>query len=160
MKQHYKRYMYTYYLLAIGFLCGIMPLAAQDSIPSPLSRIQGRFSNTELGIVLVLDLQQEKLVVPNYEFLGEVSGYMYGMKNQNLYGYWFVTSAEYLSNDSSKIALKLMSDSAADPQHIKLSFKNDSIVECKLERSMEMRRQVGNTRKLEKISSAFDLVRE
>lgn len=147
-------------LLFLVAIC-ILSLSAQYQSPSKvLNYTEGRFVNKKEGIILVLDLKKEKLQVPGYEFLGEVPGYLYGEKSQNIYGYWFVTDIKYLNRDSSKIALKFMSDSAADPQHIVLHFKSDSVAQMKLENGIEMRRQVGQTRKLEKINGAFELVRE
>lgn len=157
MKQH-NNHLHALVLLCLVLYSSIGVYA--QTLVQPLSRSQGRFSNKDVGIVLVLDLRQEQLTIPGYEFLGPVPGYMYGTKNQALYGYWFVTNADYTAKDSSKINLKFMSDAAADPQQLRLTFKNDSTIECKLEGGIEMRRQVGNTRKLEKINGVFELVRE
>ncbi|RRD80410.1 hypothetical protein EII14_01980 [Alloprevotella sp. OH1205_COT-284] len=78
----------------------------------------GVFFNDENGVWMYLDLQEEKLEVPDMPFLGHVAGYM----NGKIYGVWILIKYEIKRN---KVILRFTNDIGADSQTISLTRNED-----------------------------------
>ncbi|MBR1594472.1 MAG: hypothetical protein IJ692_08080 [Alloprevotella sp.] len=84
---------------------------------------RGRFYSKESGITLCLDLYGDSLLVPHFEFLGPVGGYMVGDTNENLYGTWMLLSHKV---DGNKALLRMTNDIGSDAQDILFTQLTDS----------------------------------
>lgn len=108
----------------------------------------GRFVNKENSIHLVLDLYEESIETPGFEFLGKSNGYIYG----NLYSTWFVTSCKVL--DKTHATIRVSNDQGADAVTIKLSFIDKKTLRYEVDGSNDIKKVIG--RKLVKVPSTMD----
>lgn len=100
-------------------------------------------------IEIHLDLNEASLIVPGYEFLGPMSGYICG---KGVYGTWFLTSHK---NEGMNLILRFSNDTGSDSQTIRLIPKDCSNVHYETIGNNCIRKTQG--RKLIKIDDVMDL---
>ena len=96
-------------LLFVLLMACAMVAAAQDVLP-----FKGSYVNKKWNIRLELDLYDTTLVVPDYEFLGRMNGYLQG----DLHETWFLTTFE---RHKDKATLFLSNEMGADNQPLLLT---------------------------------------
>ena len=87
------------------------------SLAAQTDTLQGHWFCREQGVHLYLNLQEEALMVPRYEFLGPVNGYMRG----NISDTWFLTS--FKRREEGVWTLRLSNDSGADTQEVRITLQ-------------------------------------
>lgn len=139
------------FLLLTVFFCSSSPLWAQavknkpvtvtlDSVPN------GHLYNEQYGIHLHLQLDSAALLVPGYETLGAVKGYMKG----GIYGTWFLVRHERLGK---RVRLRFSNDAGSASQTLLLIPQVEGHFVAIAEGGNELRRAEG--RKLAKIADRF-----
>ncbi len=107
---------------------------------------KGVFFNNENRVRIVLDLYEETVSVPDYDFFGKMNGYLGG----NVYGVWFLTSHKVEGN---KATLRFSDDRGADSQTVVLTALPDSTFSYEALEGNNIRKVVN--RKLVKIPSTM-----
>ena len=115
---------------------------------------KGEFYCKQQGITIFLDLYGDSILVPNYEFLGPVGGYMRGDNDSKLYGTWFVLDHSIKDN---RATLRMTNDIGSDAQDIYFTMQNDSTFTYKAVGGNEVKKAVKH--KLYKIVSEMTFVR-
>lgn len=112
---------------------------------------RGEFVNRHGGQVLTLDLYDESIEVPAFEFLGTTNGYLHG----NVYGVWFVTRATVSGRTAT---VHLTNEFGSEAQTVKLTLQGDTALAYQAEGSLVIKR-VGEGRKLIKLPQNMIFVR-
>lgn len=107
----------TFSLTALFMLLSAFPIFAQTRTTD--KPFKGHFVNKENNVHLYMDLYEESIVAPGYDFLGKMNGYLIG----NIYGTWFMVSHQVNDN---KATLRFTNDQGSDSQTVELTCVNDS----------------------------------
>lgn len=113
--------------------------------------IKGNFVDWKNKIRLTLDLNNESVLVPGLEFLGETNGYM----NGEVYGIWMVTSWKKIKGGD--VEVKFANDFGSEVQVVRLVLKNDSVLLYEAQEPTVIKKAVN--RKLYKIPSKLTFIR-
>lgn len=98
--------------------------------------LRGHWVCKSEGVHLYLDLAEETLTVPFYEFLGPVNGYLRG----GLSEMWFLTT--FKQEGEKEWTLRFSNESGADTQEMRLLPKPDGSLQYKAVGSNQLRRAV------------------
>ncbi len=115
------------------------------SAQSDQNIFKGTFWNEENRIRIVLNLYEESIRIPGYDFLGMTNGYLSG----NVYGTWLLTS--FHIDNENQATLRFSDDRGADSQTVILTRQADSTFVYATSGGNAIRKVVG--RKLVKIPS-------
>lgn len=126
--------------LLLAFVFGLTA-SAQDS--TAVRPFEGNFHCDETGVNIHLNLYEENLTVPNFEFLGKMHGYMDG----NIYGTWMLITHKIEGN---KATLRFSNDIGSDTQNIEFTLNPDSTYTYKAVGGNDIKRAV--KRKLVKVT--------
>ena len=77
-----KRYACFFFVLMTALFWGPLPANALQSSDEGRP-FEGEFCNVESGVLLSINLYDTVMVVPRYEFLGPVNGYLHGNIHEN-----------------------------------------------------------------------------
>ncbi|MBR7027824.1 MAG: hypothetical protein IKI05_00230 [Bacteroidaceae bacterium] len=116
-------------LCSLFFLCAFPLLAQTDTL-------RGHWICREQGLHLYLDLGEESLLVPRYEFFGPVNGYMNGKVSDT----WFLTTFKPLQH--GVWTMRFSNDSGADTQEARLTINADGALAYKCVGTNYLRRSV------------------
>lgn len=122
-------------------------LMAQDKQP-----FRDVFVTRQGGQMLTLNLYEENIVVPQFEFLGPTNGYMHG----NVYGVWFVTRSKVNGRTAT---MHLTNEFGSESQTVKLTLLGDTAVDYQAEGNLVIKR-VDEGRKLVKLPAHMIFVRQ
>ena len=155
----------TIFFLLAAFFLAIVPASSQDiaavsdSLTTDSVQAELPFRVTlyspDAHITLAIDLYEESVNVPGYEFFGPTFGYMRGDARQWMYGVWFVLSAEIKEN---KAILRMSNDSGAASQDVELRIMPDGTYAYRALGTNEVSRAEG--RKLKKIQTKMTFVKQ
>lgn len=109
----------------------------------------GTYESVADEVTLHLDLATNALVIPDYEFLGPVGGYIEG---KGLYGVWMLTSHAI---EGDTLLLRFCNDLGSDAQDITLTRNPDNTLRFEAIGTNNLRKAIG--RKLVKIASRMIL---
>lgn len=128
-------------------------LLAQPAVAAAQTQqpFRGEFVNRQGGQVLTLDLYDESIEVPAFEFLGTTHGYLHG----NVYGVWFVTRATVSGRTAT---VHLSNEFGSEAQTVKLTLQGDTALLYQAEGSLVIKR-VGEGRKLIKLPQNMTFTR-
>lgn len=118
------------------------------------SSFTGTFYCKEKGIKIILDVENENILVPGYNFLGRMSGYMIGDNAESLYGTWFILSHK-IKKDA--IELRLTNDIGSDSQTVEFSQTSNSTFIYRTVGSNVIKRAV--KRKLYSVDSSMSFIK-
>ena len=128
----------------------------QDTIEeAPAGPFKGEYYCREHGISIYLDLYGESILIPNFEFLGPVGGYMRGDDDSKLYGTWMVLKH---SIDGKRATLRMTNDIGSDAQDIHFTMLNDSTFYYKTSGGNEVKKAIKH--KLYKIVGEMTFTRK
>lgn len=130
--------------LLITIMCS-MSLMAQRTF-------EGHFFCKETGVNMYLNLYEESLTAPGFEFLGPMHGYM----KDGIYGTWMVT--KFTLKDDNKAIIRFSNDIGSDSQDIEFTQKTDSTFTYHTIGGNSIRRAVG--RKLVKVTGEMTFKRQ
>lgn len=130
--------------LLITIMCS-MSLMAQRTF-------EGHFFCKETGVNMYLNLYEESLTAPGFEFLGPMHGYM----KDGIYGTWMVT--KFTLKDDNKAIIRFSNDIGSDSQDIEFTQKADSTFTYHTIGGNSIRRAVG--RKLVKVTGEMTFKRQ
>lgn len=105
---------------------------------------EGHFFCKETGVNMYLNLYEETLTAPGFEFLGPMHGYM----KDGIYGTWMIT--KFTIKDDNKAVIRFSNDIGSDSQDIEFTQKTDSTYTYHAIGGNSIRRAVG--RKLVKVT--------
>lgn len=155
----------TIFFLLSALFFTIIPASAQDitavsdTLQADSVQADRPFRVTlyspDAHITLALDLYEESVNVPGYEFFGPTFGYMRGDARQWMYGVWFVLSAEIKEN---KAILRMSNDSGAASQDVELRIMPDGTYAYRALGTNEVSRAEG--RKLKKIQTKMTFIKQ
>lgn len=112
---------------------------------------EGRFYCSETGVNIYLNLYEENMEVPGFEFLGKMAGYMCG----DIYGTWMLISHEV---KGKKALLRFSNDIGSDSQNIEFTQVSDSVYTYHAVGGNEIRKASG--RKLVKVTGDMNFKRK
>ena len=95
-----KRYACFFFVLMTALFWGSLPANALQPFDEGRP-FEGEFCNVESGVLLSINLYDTVMVVPRYEFLGPVNGYLHGNIHEN----WFVTSFSFKKDNVVELQL-------------------------------------------------------
>lgn len=75
-------------------------------------------SNDEEEIIMVLDLHEQSLIIPNQEVFGEMAGYIKAKYDSR---YWMITSAEF-DKSGNKALLEIINDYGSEDLTATLTY--------------------------------------
>lgn len=155
----------TIFFLLSALFFTIIPASAQDitavsdTLQADSVQADRPFRVTlyspDAHITLAIDLYEESVNVPGYEFFGPTFGYMRGDARQWMYGVWFVLSAEIEDN---KAILRMSNDSGAASQDVELRILPDGTYAYRALGTNEVSRAEG--RKLKKIQTKMTFIKQ
>lgn len=116
---------------------------------------KGEYYCKEHGISIFLDLYGDSILIPNFEFLGPVSGYMRGDNDSKLYGTWMILDH---SIDGNRAKLRMTNDIGSDVQEIYFTMRNDSTFTYKAVGGNEVKKAIKH--KLHKIVSEMTFIKK
>lgn len=125
------------------FLTLLFTLTAAAQKESQQRPFEGHFYCKETGVNIYLNLYEETLTAPGFDFLGKMNGYM----NGNIYGTWMLITHQLKGN---KATLRFSNDIGSDSQDIEFTQNADSTYTYHCVGGNAIRRAVG--RKLVKIT--------
>lgn len=124
--------------------------ALSDTV-GPTRPFEGHFYCSETGVNIYLDLYDENMEVPGFEFLGKMAGYMRG----DIYGTWMLISHAV---KGKKALLRFSNDIGSDSQNIEFTQVSDSVYTYHAVGGNEIRKASG--RKLVKVSGEMNFKRK
>lgn len=135
--------------LFAALVCVLFGLpAAQAQSRDARSEFDGVFYSKENGITLHLSLQRDTIVVPGYEFLGPMGGYMTGDRSACLYGTWMLVSQKV---EGHRAELRFSNDVGSDSQTILFeALRGDSVYSYRTAGGNVVKKALGH--KLHKIA--------
>lgn len=95
------------------FICSLLSILADGN-----RKLEGQFLNKENNIVIQINLYDTIILTPNYEFLGEMNGFMRG----NIHEVWFL-NAFHIHNDSTA-TLHFSNEMGSDDQELLIQIKD------------------------------------
>ena len=113
---------------------------------------EGHFFCKDTGVNLYLNLYEESLTAPGFEFLGPMHGYM----KDGIYGTWMVT--KFTIKDDKKAIIRFSNDIGSDSQDIEFTQNADSTYTYHTTGGNSIRRAVG--RKLVKVTGEMTFKRQ
>lgn len=133
----------------------VLPRSAVNALSSDTvgtkRPFEGRFYCSETGVNIYLNLYDENIEVPGFEFLGKMAGYMRG----DIYGTWMLTSHAV---KGKKALLRFSNDIGSDSQNIEFTQVSDSVYTYHAVGGNEIRKASG--RKLVKVSGEMNFKRK
>lgn len=124
--------------------------ALSDTV-GPTRPFEGHFYCSETGVNIYLNLYDENIEVPGFEFLGKMAGYMRG----DIYGTWMLISHAV---KGKKALLRFSNDIGSDSQNIEFTQVSDSVYTYHAVGGNEIRKASG--RKLVKVSGEMNFKRK
>lgn len=125
------------FLVVLMTAMSIGSLSVKASQPSSEGRpFVGEFCNVESGVLLSINLYDTVMVVPRYEFLGPVNGYLHGNIHEN----WFVTSFRMKRDDV--VELQLSDELGSTSQTIVLTAVDSMTLEYECQGGNAIRKVV------------------
>lgn len=150
-------------LLLITCLCTLSMCAAAHTAPTATEGNAGRadsviagqpfkgtFYCAETRVSIILDLYEQSIKIPGYDFFGQTNGYMRGNTNADLYGIWMLTDFKIKGKTA---LLRFSNDMGSDSQTIEFTEQSDGTFRYKTTGGNEIRKAV--KRKLVKISDTM-----
>lgn len=133
----------------------VLPWSAVNALSSDTvdtkRPFEGRFYCSETGVNIYLNLYDENIEVPGFEFLGKMAGYMCG----DIYGTWMLISHAV---KGKKALLRFSNDIGSDSQNIEFTQVSDSVYTYHAVGGNEIRKASG--RKLVKVSGEMNFKRK
>lgn len=133
----------------------VLPRSAVNALSSDTvgtkRPFEGRFYCSETGVNIYLNLYDENIEVPGFEFLGKMAGYMRG----DIYGTWMLISHAV---KGKKALLRFSNDIGSDSQNIEFTQVSDSVYTYHAVGGNEIRKASG--RKLVKVSGEMNFKRK
>lgn len=122
-------------VLLLALFCFITNIASAQQTKEARP-FEGHFYSAESQVDLYLNLYEEDILVPNFDFLGKMNGYMNG---KGIYGTWMLLKHTINGN---KATLRFSNDIGSDVQDAELTLNADSTYSFRTINKNALRRAV------------------
>lgn len=137
------------------FSCVVLTAQTQTKKKVDNGIFKGLFYSQANHVQLVLDLYQESVIVPGYEFLGKMNGYLKGDASQYLYGTWMLINFKLRGDEAE---LRFSNDIGSDSQTVIFTHNTDGTFSYSTKGSNNVSKAVG--RKLVKVADKMNFMRK